>query len=60
MAIKSQFDIPKDCIIFTTKTNGDYITIKNVHLGQESATNLANLINSGETLTATIKKVGEE
>ena len=61
MAVKAQFAVGVDCLIFTTKTNGDHIEIgpHNVaalHLGLEAATNLASLINSGEILTVIVKK----
>lgn len=60
MAIKAKFDVEVDGIVFTTKTNGDHIEIgphnaSPLHLGQEAATNLANLINGGETLSIVIK-----
>jgi len=60
MAIEAIFDIGVDQIELRTKTNGDHIEIgphnaAQLHLGQEAATNLANLINSGQTLTVEIK-----
>lgn len=60
MAVKAKFEIGVDQIELRTKTNGDHIEIgphnaAQLHLGQEAATNLANLINSGQTLTVEIK-----
>lgn len=61
MPIRAEFDVGVDQIEFRTKTNGDYIEIgphngAPIHLGQEAASNLANLINGGEILTVVIKK----
>lgn len=55
MAIKSEFDTGVDTIAFTTKTNGDRVDIRGVHLGTEAAANLATLINGGQVLTVVIK-----
>ncbi len=60
MAIEAKFDVEPDQIVFSTRTNGDHIEIgphnaPPVQLGQQAATNLANLINSGETLSIEIK-----
>jgi len=64
MGIKAEFDVGADQIELRTKTNGDRIEIGPhngfpVHLGQDTASNLANLINGGEVLTVTIKKKAE-
>jgi hypothetical protein len=60
MSIKAEFDVPADCMVFTTKTNGDHITIDKVHLGQEAASNLASLINTPNgLLRVIIKRKGE-
>lgn len=58
-AIVSEFDVLIDQIKFTTQTNGDRLYIGPVHIGQEAATNLANLINSGSTLKIRIRKAVE-
>jgi len=60
MGVKAEFEIGVDQIELRTKTNGDHIEIgphnaAPLHLGQEAATNLASLINSGQTLTVEIK-----
>lgn len=60
MAIEAVFEIGVDQIELRTKTNGDHIEIGphnavQLHLGQEAATNLASLINSGQTLTVEIR-----
>lgn len=60
MAIRAEFEVPQDCMILTTQTNGDRIEIKRVHLGVEAASNLATLINTpNTTLMVIIKKKGE-
>lgn len=46
MAIRAEFDVAHDCMLFSTQTNGDRIEIKRVHLGPEVAANLATLINT--------------
>jgi len=46
MAIKSEFDVPFDCMKFTTRTNGDRIEMRKLHLGPEQAAHLATLINT--------------
>lgn len=55
MAVTSEFNVNVDCMDFTTRTNGDKILIKNVHLGAEAAKNLADLINSVDVLKVEIK-----
>jgi hypothetical protein len=54
--LKSEFDVLPDQIEFRTKTNGDRIDIKFIHLGQQNAQELASLINSGKTITVIIKE----
>jgi len=57
---KAEFDVPKDCMVFITRTNGDQIVIKRVHLGPENAANLANLINTPDgVLRVTVKRKDE-
>lgn len=61
MASKAEFDVPPDCMVLTTKTNGDILAIgahdlPPLHLGIEAAANLAGLINSGATLRVVIKE----
>ena len=52
-----EFDIPlKDQIRFKTRTNGDEIVIKGVHLGEEMAASLAYLINKKVPLHIEIKE----
>ena len=58
MAIKCEIDVEPDAIMTQMRTNGDHIEIK-CSLGQTNAQNLANLINSGETLTVIVKKKNE-
>lgn len=58
--MKSEFTIKTDQIEFRTMTNGDRIDIRGVHLGKESAANLAWLINNGDKLKITIKSETEE
>jgi len=56
MAIKAEFEVPIDGMLFTTQTNGDRIVIKKTHLGPEAAANLATLINTPDgVLRVTIK-----
>lgn len=59
MAIESKFDVEPDCIIFTTKANGDQIRITNTNLSRENAANLASLIGGGKTLTVEITEKEE-
>lgn len=59
MAIKSEFEVGEDCIMFTTKANGDQIRITGVDLSQENAANLASLIGGGKTLTVEITEKEE-
>ena len=64
MATKAEFEVNADGIKLTTMTNGDQIEIgphgfPPLHLGQEAATNLAFLVNSGNVLVVTIKEKGE-
>ena len=40
-----EFTAGADAVRLTTKTNGDVIHIKNVHLGEDAAAALAYLIN---------------
>lgn len=54
MAVKSEFEVGEDHIIFTTKTNGDQIRITNVNLSPKNAANLASLIGGGKTLSVEI------
>lgn len=44
-----KFETKADQVEFTTKTNGDFIMIRNLHLTQEQSSSLAWLINSGES-----------
>ena len=61
MGIKAEFDVPIDCLVFTTQTNGDRIDIRRVHLGAEAAANLANMINTPDGLLhVTIKRKDDE
>ena len=60
MAIKAEFDVPIDCMVFTTQTNGDHIEIKRVHLGLEAATNLAALINTPDGVLKVVIKRKDE
>ena len=64
MATKAEFEVKADGIVFTTMTNGDHIEIgphgfPPLHLGQQTASDLAFLVNSGSVLTVTIKAKGE-
>jgi hypothetical protein len=56
MALKAEFDVAVDLMVFTTQKNGDKIKIQGVHLGAETAANLATLINAGNTLTVIVKE----
>jgi len=52
-----EFEIPgQDKLRFRTRTNGDEIVIKGVHLGEEAAASLAYLTNLNVTLTVEIKQ----
>ena len=58
---KSVFDVGPDKMAFYTRSNGDQIVMKGMHLGQEAASALAFMINSPELvdLEVTIKIKGE-
>lgn len=55
------FEAPIDSVSMTTKTNGDMVVIEvaGVHLAQNDAINLTQLINSGEALKVKIKLASE-
>lgn len=55
------FETTADQVQFSTKTNGDRIQIKGVHLTQDQATSLAWLINSKDhiKLEFTVKVKGD-
>ena len=46
MAITCEFTVRPDQLVLRTQTNGDHIVLSGFHLGPESASNLAWLINS--------------
>ena len=52
---KCEFDVAADQIEFRTKTNGDYIHIEGMKLGQGAAAILAWLVNTDNHLTIEIK-----
>lgn len=56
MAIKADFDVPIDGMVFTTRKNGDEIVIKKIHLGPTEAAHLAELINSAAVLNVVVKE----
>jgi len=53
--MKAEVTATVDQLEFTTKTNGDRLTIRGVHFGQTEAGKLAQLINSGQELKVVIK-----
>jgi len=57
--LKCEFDVPLDNMILQTRTNGDRIEIRGIHLGEAEAANLAQLVNSSAVLHVVIKKKGE-
>lgn len=54
---ESIFVVDHDQITFSTRTNGDRITISHANIGQDAAAALAWLINNGSKLEIQIKKV---
>lgn len=61
MAVKAEFTVKPDQLKFTTQTNGDYLEFARVHLGAESAANLAYLINTPDgDLVVKIKLANDE
>jgi hypothetical protein len=52
---KCEFDVEHDQIELKTQTNGDYIEIRKVRLGQDAAAALAYLINADNHLSIEIK-----
>ena len=50
-----EFEISADQILLTTRTNGDKVECKHMHLGEEAAGALAYMINSATTLKVEIK-----
>ncbi len=48
--------VPPDSITFTSKTNGDKINIKGVHVEQDDAAALAYMIQSGKDLKVIFKE----
>ena len=55
---EAKFDIDEDCIEFTTRTNGDSMRIRGIHMSKESAGALAYMVNSGKALEIEIKIKG--
>lgn len=53
--MKAEVTATVDQIEFSTRTNGDRLTIKGVHFGQTEAGKLAQLINSGQELKVVVK-----
>lgn len=53
-----EFIVKADDIQFTTQTNGDTITIRNLDLSQGQAATLAWLVNNPSTLIIEIKLSG--
>ena len=51
-----EFQISTDEIILSTKTNGDKIICRRMHLGEAAAAALAYMINTDGDLTVRIRK----
>ncbi len=55
MPDNAEFTVTADQIELRTKTNGDEVRMRGMHLGPEAAANLARLVNLGVDLHIEIK-----
>lgn len=53
---KCMFKVKPDQIIFTTRTNGDRVSCKGMHINKDNAAALSYFIQAGKNLKVVIKE----